>query len=76
MSRQEGAIYCNRCGKIICPVDRADKTSFLTVRKTWGYFSEGKDGKVYGVELCESCCDELIQEFALAPEISDNTEFV
>lgn len=76
MSRQEGAIYCNRCGRLICLEDMRDKTSFLTVRKTWGYFSEDKDGKVYGAELCEPCCDELIQGFALAPEISDSTEFV
>lgn len=76
MSRQEGAIYCNRCGRMICLDEMRDKTSFLTVRKAWGYFSENKDGKIYSVELCEPCCDELVQEFVFAPEISDSTEFV
>lgn len=76
MSRQKGAIYCNRCGKIICPEEMQDKTSFLIVRKAWGYFSENKDGKIYSVELCEPCCDEMAQEFAIAPRIEDSTEFI
>ncbi len=76
MSRKDGVIYCNRCGKRICLEEEKDKTSFLAVRKVWGYFSENKDGKIYSVELCEPCCDELAQEFALAPEIEENTELV
>lgn len=76
MSRQEGVIYCNRCGRSICREEMQDKTSFLQVRKNWGYFSENKDGKIYSVELCEACCDELAQEFVIAPRIEEATEFV
>lgn len=76
MSRKEGAIYCNRCGKCICFEQNRDKTSFLAVRKVWGYFSENKDGKIYSVDLCESCCDEMAQGFAIAPTIEENTELI
>lgn len=76
MSRKEGMIYCNRCGRIICAEEQRDRTSFLAVRKDWGYFSENKDGKRYSVDLCEPCCDEMVQEFIIAPEIEENTEFV
>lgn len=76
MSRKDGAIYCNRCGRKICLEEERDKTSFLAVRKVWGYFSENKDGKIYSVELCEPCCDEMVQEFAIAPKIEENTELV
>lgn len=76
MSKKDGMIYCNRCGKEICPEGMRDKTSFLTVRKVWGYFSENKDGKIYSVELCETCCDEMVQSFVIAPKIEDNTELV
>lgn len=76
MSQKAGMIYCNRCGKVICREEECDKTSFLAVRKVWGYFSENKDGKIYSVELCEPCCDEMAQEFLIAPEITDNTELL
>lgn len=76
MSRKEGMIYCNRCGRIICAEEQRDRTSFLAVRKDWGYFSENKDGKRCSVDLCEPCCDEMVQEFIIAPEIEENTEFV
>lgn len=76
MSREDGIIYCNRCGKRICLEAEKDKTSYLTVRKTWGYFSQNKDGMISSVELCETCCDEMVQEFAIAPQIEENTELI
>ena len=76
MSRKERVIYCNRCGKMICSEEEKDKTSFFALRKEWGYFSDNKDGKIYNVDLCEPCCDEMVREFVIAPEIEDSTEFV
>ena len=44
MSRKDQKIYCNCCGKVICMLSEKDHTSFLTVEKEWGYFSDKKDG--------------------------------
>lgn len=76
MSRKENQIYCNRCGRLICAEEQKDKTSFLTIRKEWGYFSKGKDGKVYSVDLCETCCETMAEGFILPPEIKQITEFL
>ena len=42
MSRKDQKIYCNCCGKMICLLSEKDRTSFLTVEKEWGYFSDKK----------------------------------
>lgn len=76
MSRKEGMIYCNRCGRVICAQERQDMTSFLAVRKNWGYFSDQKDGMCYSADLCENCCDALAGEFVIAPTVEENTELV
>lgn len=76
MSRKNGVIYCNRCGKAICLGKEQEKVSFLAIRKEWGYFSENKDGKIYSVDLCEPCCDAVTREFLIAPQIDENTELV
>lgn len=76
MSRKENKIYCNKCGRIICQSDLKDKTSFLTIRKEWGYFSEGKDGTEQYMDICEPCCEELVKSFAIPPEEKQITEFL
>ena len=76
MSRNNDMIYCNRCGRIICRMEQQERTSFLTVRKNWGYFSDNKDGKLYIVDICEPCCDRLAEEFVIAPEIEENIELI
>lgn len=76
MGRVEHNIYCNCCGKFICQESEKGKHSYLTVKKEWGYFSKEKDGKIYCVDICESCCEKLTASFAIPPEIYDVTEFV
>lgn len=76
MSRKAKNIYCNCCGVKICAEAEAKKASFLTIKKEWGYFSRGKDGTVHSVDLCEQCCDRLMQGFVIAPEIEPVTELL
>lgn len=76
MSRKEHVIYCNCCGRTICPEEMKDKTSFLAIRKEWGYFSRKKDGKISSADICEPCCEKLAESFALPPEIGQTTEYL
>ena len=39
----------------------------------WDYFSE-KDGEVHHFDLCESCYDELINQFRLPVDVEEQTE--
>lgn len=76
MSRRNGVIYCNRCGSLICTEGEAGKSSFLTICKEWGYFSEHKDGTVHRMDLCEPCYDAWVRTFAIAPEVEQKTELI
>ena len=76
MSRVTDKIYCNRCGKLICTEDKKEQTSFLTIQKEWGYFSEEKDGLIHKMDICEPCYEVLIQEFAIPPEQRKKTELI
>lgn len=76
MSRKNQIIYCNCCGKEICAESLAEHTSFLTVKKEWGYFSHKKDGKIHSADICEECCQKLAETFAIPPEEEEITEFV
>ena len=69
MSRKNGIIYCNRCGKEICMEDWKDRTSFLAIRKEWGYFSDKKDGMIHSMDICE-------ESLVIPPEEKKMTEFV
>ena len=76
MSKKSNVIYCDCCGRKICAAGEEDKSSFLSIRKLWGYFSDQKDGSVHSMEICEPCYDRLIQSFAIAPEIEPVTELL
>lgn len=76
MSRKDNAIYCNRCGRLICPEELKDKTSFLLIRKEWGYFSDKKDGKIHSMDICEPCYEALAESFAIPPDVRQKTELL
>ena len=62
--RQENEIYCNMCGKKIKQRQDIPVEDFVSVKKTWGYFSE-KDGVVQECDLCEKCFDEIARRFRI-----------
>ncbi len=53
-----------------------DHTSFLTVEKEWGYFSDKKDGRIHRMDICESCYEKMVGKFVIPPEEEQVTEFV
>ena len=63
-------------GSPICTEKEAGKSSFLTICKEWGYFSERKDGTVHRMDLCEPCYDAWVRTFAIAPEVEQKTELI
>ncbi|MFQ9510127.1 MAG: hypothetical protein ACLRZ7_04240 [Lachnospiraceae bacterium] len=69
------AVICNRCGKVITVLNGIAMGDYLSVKKTWGYFSE-KDEECHSFDLCENCYDELIQGFVIPVQIEDENELL
>ncbi len=57
-------VVCNCCGKEILQGEQGK--DFLHVEKLWGYFSN-KDGRRDGFDICETCYDQWIATFSVAP---------
>ena len=68
-------IYCNMCGKEINRQDGIPTGDGLHVEKHWGYFSK-KDGEIHTFDLCETCYDQLTDQFVIPTEIQDETVFI
>ena len=68
-------IVCNSCGGAIEVIDDVVKTDVITVKKTWGYFSE-KDGQVHRFDMCETCYDRMISQFKIPVTVEDATELI
>lgn len=73
--RKDDQIFCNKCGKRIEKHAEGVYVDFLHVEKVWGYFSE-KDGKRHSFDLCETCYDKMLQDFAEKADISEETELI
>lgn len=68
-------IYCNKCGKIISLDNGIIKEGVCSVNQLWGYFSD-KDGQRHTFDLCESCYDVIIKDFAIPIENIEEKEMV
>ena len=73
--RKEQDIYCNMCGKKIDVRNEIPMEDFVSVKKTWGYFS-GKDGTAHEFDLCESCYDEFIRRFQIPVTQTEQKEML
>ena len=49
--------------------------NFAGGKRTWDYFSE-KDGEVHSFDLCESCYDELTNQFKISVQVKERTELL
>ena len=56
------SVWCNWCGKRLIVKDGILREGSAHFELTWDYFSE-KDGEVHSFDLCESCYDELTNQF-------------
>ncbi len=73
--RSEKEIRCNMCGKKIEQKRDMPVEDFISVKKSWGYFSE-KDGTVQEFELCEACCDALTRQFQIPVTETEQKEML
>ena len=68
-------LACNSCGRVILMEREIWKEDFISIQKEWGYFSQ-KDGIRQTFDLCEKCCDKLLEGFQIPAETEEMTELV
>lgn len=69
-------IVCNVCGQLLCEeTQRIAEKDWLTVEKSWGYFSD-KDGERHRFCICEECYDKWVKNFSIPVEVSEETELL
>jgi hypothetical protein len=68
-------IICNKCGEIIAKETDCNKVDYISINKTWGYFSN-KDNENHTIDICEKCYDEWIKTFKIPPTIKQNSEVI
>ena len=73
--KKEKQLFCNKCGKQILIEHGIAREDYVTVTKSWGYFS-GKDGSRETFCLCETCYDEMTAAFVLPVSQEELTELV
>ena len=69
------SVICNGCGKKQVVERGILREGSFSVHYSWDYLSE-KDGEIHHWDLCEECYDQLIRQFAIAPEIEEAVEFI
>ena len=69
------SVICNGCGKKQVVERGILREGSFSVHYSWDYFSEN-DGEIHHWDLCEECYDQLIRQFAIAPEIEEAVEFI
>ncbi len=73
--KKENKLYCNQCGKEILIERDIAREDYVTVKKSWGYFSK-KDGRQDEFCLCEACYDHLIEGFAVPVSEKEQSELL
>ncbi len=68
-------VICNGCGKKMAVKDGIVREGVLRLEHTWDYFSE-KDGEVHRLDLCEECCDRILQNLRIPVEVEEATELL
>ena len=76
MSRKGNQIICNQCGRVICCQEEQNEKEFLSIEKTWGYFSSQKDGEIHTIDLCEACYEKWIAQFPIPVETWERKELL
>ena len=66
---------CNCCKKSLKIQNGIITEGVFSVEYAFGYFSR-KDEEIHKFDLCETCYDEWIKTFGIAPDIANNTELL
>ena len=69
------SVVCNGCGKKLVVERGILREGGFAVNYPWDYFSE-KDGEVHSFDLCESCYDELTNQFKISVQVKERTELL
>lgn len=67
-------IVCNSCAMEYRLKNQVIKRDFLSVSKSWGYFSN-KDGMRQEFDLCESCFERLNRTWMIPASETEETEY-
>lgn len=68
-------ILCNCCGRELTVEKGIVKEEYISILKTFGYFSK-KDGTKHRLDVCEDCYDKWLESFAIPVETSEETELL
>lgn len=69
------AVVCNRCGKKLVVKDGIVREGMISIDHNWDFFSE-KDGESHHMDLCETCYDEIVEEFRIGVDIEEQIELI
>ena len=72
---QLDTVICNCCGKKLIVDQGILREGCICVDHAWDFFSE-KDGEIHHFDLCESCYDELTNQFKIAVDVDEQVEFL
>jgi ribosomal-protein-alanine N-acetyltransferase len=70
----EQKLICNGCGRSLKVEHGILREDVFEGKKQWGYFSK-RDGEIHSFLLCQECYEKVIKNFAVAPEVTEVTEF-
>lgn len=68
-------VRCNKCGKVLLVENGLIKEGCFHAAYDFGYFSQ-KDGMRHTWDLCENCYDEIVRDFVLPIEVSEEPELL
>ncbi len=70
---EKNTVICNACGRTIYLDNGAKSEDALVIKKDWGFFSE-KDLETHEFVLCESCYDNITENFCKKVSVSETKE--
>ncbi len=69
----DNKMYCNVCGRELYVKNGMLLEDAFEAKKQWGYFSR-KDAALHSFVICEDCYDDMVEKFAIPPEVTTVTE--
>lgn len=69
------SVTCNKCGKMLPIKKGIVMEGIFSIDYCWGYFSD-KDGEIHSIDLCEKCYNEIVENFKIPVDVTDNNELI
>lgn len=68
-------VACNKCGKKMKVENGFLKEGCFHGENVFGYFST-RDGMKHSWDMCEACYDQMVQDFAIPAEETQELEYL